>query len=177
MCLEILVNNYILKYVPGAVALTDPPLHHIDIFKQRRRWINGSLFAGIHVLDRIATGIWYSSHSRFRKFIILALYTYMLVNMLFGLLLVGSLMAAFSVFMNAAFPTDKKCQILNYAKLAERVYVSVLIIFIIMCVTMPLSKARLPYVILSAVFGLLYMCMLGSGFFYLFNLYHVTNDP
>ena len=64
MCLEILVkaqNSYVLKYVPGSVALTDPPGQLSVLFKQRRRWINGSLFASIHVLNKIFK-IWKSGH-------------------------------------------------------------------------------------------------------------------
>ena len=114
-----MVNGFILKYVPGAVALTDPPLHLVDIFKQRRRWINGALFAGIHVLDHIATGIWYSSHTLPRKIVVLSLYAYMMVNMMFGLLLVGSLMASFSIFMGAAFGKNQECHSFHLATIAE----------------------------------------------------------
>ena len=163
-----MVNGFILKYVPGAVALTDPPLHLIDIFKQRRRWINGSLFAGIHVLDHIASGIWYSNHSLWRKIVVLVLYTYMMINMMFGLLLVGSLLAAYSIFMKAAFGENTKCSTFHPATIADQLYASVLIMFIIMCITKPISKARYTYVLLSCIFGVMYVFMLFAGFFYLY---------
>lgn len=37
--------NYILKYVPNAIAYTDPMQDHLNLMNQRRRWINSSLFA------------------------------------------------------------------------------------------------------------------------------------
>lgn len=85
MCLEILVKAgscYTLSYVPGSVALTDPPSKLSILFKQRRRWINGSLFASLHVLNKIFK-IWYSSHGIIRKCFIFTLYGYMLINMVF----------------------------------------------------------------------------------------------
>lgn len=53
MCLEIIAKkncNYILKYIPGCKAVTDPPNTMKQLIKQRRRWHNGSMFASFHVL-------------------------------------------------------------------------------------------------------------------------------
>jgi chitin synthase len=101
MCLEILVKagerNY-LSYVPGSVALTDPPSKLSVLFKQRRRWINGSLFASLHVLSKIFK-IFHSNHTIFSKFFVFLLYIYMLFNMVFQLLLVGSLASSFYIFI------------------------------------------------------------------------------
>lgn len=69
MCLEILrkySENWLLRYVPGCIALTDPPDSVIDLIKQRRRWTNGSLFASWYVIDHI-TMIGRSGHSCRRK--------------------------------------------------------------------------------------------------------------
>ena len=56
MCLEILrkySKSYVLRYIPGAIALTDPPESIVGLIKQRRRWTNGSLFASWYVLDHL----------------------------------------------------------------------------------------------------------------------------
>ena len=56
MCLEVLTkkgNNYLLQYVPGALSVTDPPTDFKTLLKQRRRWINGSLFATIYSILHI----------------------------------------------------------------------------------------------------------------------------
>ena len=41
--------KFYLKYVPDAGARTDPMKTHTDLMKQRRRWINSSLFAFLYV--------------------------------------------------------------------------------------------------------------------------------
>jgi chitin synthase len=69
MCLEILrkySENWLLRYIPGAIALTDPPDSVIGLIKQRRRWTNGSLFASWYVLDHLNM-INRSGHSCRRK--------------------------------------------------------------------------------------------------------------
>jgi chitin synthase len=43
--------KYTLKYVPDAVAYTDPMKNHKQLMSQRRRWINSSLFAFLYVFD------------------------------------------------------------------------------------------------------------------------------
>jgi len=42
-------SKYYLKYVPNAIAKTDPMTTHEDLMKQRRRWVNSSLFAFLYV--------------------------------------------------------------------------------------------------------------------------------
>lgn len=56
----------ILKYIPGAVAFTDPPPDYGSLLSQRRRWINGSWFA---LLDSVknAHKVLKSKHNCVRK--------------------------------------------------------------------------------------------------------------
>ena len=78
MCLEILVkrnSNWILKYVPDCVALTDPPMSLNVLIKQRRRWTNGSLFAALHCFKNFPE-VKKSSHSICRKVLIYLLFFY-----------------------------------------------------------------------------------------------------
>lgn len=47
MCLQIYIKEserYYLSYVPDAKAFTDAPPNLTTLLKQRRRWMNGSLF-------------------------------------------------------------------------------------------------------------------------------------
>jgi chitin synthase len=44
-------SSYILKYIPDAVAKTDPMKDHKNLMNQRRRWINISLFAFLYVFN------------------------------------------------------------------------------------------------------------------------------
>jgi cellulose synthase/poly-beta-1,6-N-acetylglucosamine synthase-like glycosyltransferase len=43
--------KYTLKYVPDAVAFTDPMKNHKQLMSQWRRWINSSLFAFLYVFN------------------------------------------------------------------------------------------------------------------------------
>ena len=53
MCLQIFIKEncgYYLTYVPDAKAITDAPSDLCTLIKQRRRWMNGALFAAWRVL-------------------------------------------------------------------------------------------------------------------------------
>jgi cellulose synthase/poly-beta-1,6-N-acetylglucosamine synthase-like glycosyltransferase len=54
--------KYYLKYVPDAGARTDPMKSHEDLMKQRRRWINSSLFAFFYVFKNYYFNAIESSH-------------------------------------------------------------------------------------------------------------------
>jgi len=108
MCLEILrkySEDWVLRYVPGCRALTDPPDSVIGLIKQRRRWTNGSMFASWYVIDHLNM-INRSGHSCMRRFALSMLYAYMMVNFAFSMILVGSLYAAFNIFVKAFFNKD-----------------------------------------------------------------------
>ena len=56
-------EKYYLKYIPDAIAKTDPMKTHEDLMKQRRRWINSSLFAFLYVLKNYYFNVMESKHS------------------------------------------------------------------------------------------------------------------
>ena len=62
-------EKYYLKYVPDAVAYTDPMKTHEDLMKQRRRWINSSLFAFLYVWKNYYFNAMESRHSFADKYI------------------------------------------------------------------------------------------------------------
>jgi chitin synthase len=56
LCFEVLAeknHKWKLKYVAGATAATDVPIELTDLIKQRRRWLNGSLFAAMYAIANI----------------------------------------------------------------------------------------------------------------------------
>ena len=63
--------NYLLKYVPNAIAYTDPMKTHKDLMTQRRRWINSSLFAFLYVFRNYYFNVMDSTHNFFRRYITL----------------------------------------------------------------------------------------------------------
>lgn len=69
LCFELVAKrdkNYVLRYVSGAKAETDVPEHIDDFVLQRRRWLNGSLFAAMYSIVHW-TSIWRSNHLLLRK--------------------------------------------------------------------------------------------------------------
>lgn len=57
LCMEIFSRkDFVLKYMPSSVAYCDPVKHLVGLMGQRRRWLNGSLFAFIHVLIQAWNG-------------------------------------------------------------------------------------------------------------------------
>lgn len=69
LCFELVAKrdkNYVLRYVSAAKAETDVPEHIDDFVLQRRRWLNGSLFAAVYSIIHW-TQLWRSNHSLLRK--------------------------------------------------------------------------------------------------------------
>jgi chitin synthase len=70
LCYELVAKkgcNYTLHYVKEATATTDVPTDIPSLIKQRRRWLNGSLFALIYALLGWKKMMQHSSHSIIRK--------------------------------------------------------------------------------------------------------------
>eukprot|EP00475_Leptophrys_vorax_P044570 TRINITY_DN898_c0_g1_i1.p1 TRINITY_DN898_c0_g1~~TRINITY_DN898_c0_g1_i1.p1 ORF type:complete len:776 (-),score=215.71 TRINITY_DN898_c0_g1_i1:113-2440(-) len=85
LCYELVAKkgcNYTLHYVKEAVATTDVPTDLPSLIKQRRRWLNGSLFALIYALLGWKKMMQHSSHNIFRKFMLSFQYLYFAVMVL-----------------------------------------------------------------------------------------------
>ncbi|KAJ1554890.1 Chitin synthase, class 2 [Cladochytrium tenue] len=86
LCFELVTKreqSWILRYVKAAKAETDVPDTVPEFISQRRRWLNGSFFAGLHSLIH-----WHylfrSRHSIFRKFFFCLEFIYNLVSLAFN---------------------------------------------------------------------------------------------
>ena len=92
-------EKYYLKYVPDAIAKTDPMKTHEDLMKQRRRWINSSLFAFLYVLKNYYFNAMESKHSFADKYFKLNL------SMLLSLLSFATSYATPSLYFFVLFTT------------------------------------------------------------------------
>jgi chitin synthase len=86
LCFELVAKRgeqWLLKYVKAAKAETDVPDNLSEFISQRRRWLNGSFFASFYATFHFWR-IWTSGQSIFRKFFLMFLFLYNLVNLFFN---------------------------------------------------------------------------------------------
>eukprot|EP00474_Spongospora_subterranea_P005503 CRZ05961.1 hypothetical protein [Spongospora subterranea] len=105
LCFEVLAEKnckWTLKYVKDAKAATDVPESLTDLIKQRRRWLNGSLFAMIYAIGNFRKFANNSAHSRMRKSFISMQFWFHSINIILQWFLLANfyLMFEFAVSAN-----------------------------------------------------------------------------
>ncbi|KAI8825096.1 chitin synthase-domain-containing protein [Fimicolochytrium jonesii] len=97
LCFELVAkkgSNWVLHYDSRAKADTDVPNTIPEFLSQRRRWLNGSLFAGFYALMNLPR-VWGSKHSLFRKLGFTMQWMYNVVNQLFSWFILGNFAITF----------------------------------------------------------------------------------
>lgn len=104
LCFEIVTKKreaWTLKYVKSAQASTDVPTTVPEFISQRRRWLNGSLFASIH-----ATVFWYriwtSGQGFFRKLVLQFEFIYNAIQLIFTWTSLANFYLAFFFLVESA---------------------------------------------------------------------------
>lgn len=86
LCFELVAKKgerWLLHYCNTAYAITDVPDQLPEFISQRRRWLNGSFFAGVYSLWNFRS-VWKSRHS-FTRMVLLAIETvYSVISLLFS---------------------------------------------------------------------------------------------
>ncbi|SSD61273.1 related to Chitin synthase 2 [Saccharomycodes ludwigii] len=86
LCWELVAKRdakWILKYVKEATGETDVPEEPPEFISQRRRWLNGAMFAALYAQLHFYQ-IWKTKHSFIRKFFFHLEFFYQLVQFLFS---------------------------------------------------------------------------------------------
>lgn len=99
LCFELVAkpnHNYVLRYVNEAKAETDVPERIDEFVLQRRRWLNGSLFAAAYAVFHW-TKIWRSNHSLLRKLFLQLEFYYQLVTILVSWFSLASFFLVFRI--------------------------------------------------------------------------------
>jgi chitin synthase len=94
-----------LQYVKSAKAGTDVPSGVAEFISQRRRWLNGSIFASFYALYSFYR-IWTSGHNIVRMFFLQILTFYNIINLLFNWLSISSYYLAFYFLLTSATEQD-----------------------------------------------------------------------
>ncbi|KAG6874429.1 hypothetical protein C0995_015165 [Termitomyces sp. Mi166 len=110
LCFEIVTKkkeSWTLKYVKSAKAATDVPATVPEFISQRRRWLNGSLFASIHATVFFFR-IWTSGQNFFRKIVLQIEFIYNAVQLLFTWTSLANFYLAFFFLISSATKTGPK---------------------------------------------------------------------
>lgn len=110
LCFEIVTKKregWILKYVKSAKASTDVPTTVPEFISQRRRWLNGSLFASIHATVFFFR-IWSSGQGFFRKIVLQFEFIYNAVQLLFTWTSLANFYLAFFFLVSSATTTSSQ---------------------------------------------------------------------
>lgn len=86
LCWELVAKRnarWVLTYVKEATGETDVPEEPPEFISQRRRWLNGAMFAALYAQLHFPQ-IWKTKHSRVRKFFFHIEFFYQFVQMLFS---------------------------------------------------------------------------------------------
>jgi chitin synthase len=159
-----------LAYVPGAVAVTDPPKSLQQFMLQRRRWINGSTFASFYVLANCHV-VFKSRHSMKTKFTMFFLFVYYFFSSFLTWILVGSFYATFSILLRATFPADDTDKISDTANTIEINYILCLLFTVIWSSLKDVQKSGFFYSLVTVIFGL----VMYLSYFTLIQ-YFISND-
>ncbi|KAH0591202.1 hypothetical protein H2248_001294 [Termitomyces sp. 'cryptogamus'] len=104
LCFEIVTKNtesWTLKYVKSAKAATDVPATVPEFISQRRRWLNGSLFASIHATVFFFR-IWTSGQNFLRKIVLQIEFIYNAIQLLFTWTSLANFYLAFYFLISSA---------------------------------------------------------------------------
>ncbi|KAF8079053.1 chitin synthase 2 [Lyophyllum atratum] len=109
LCFEIVTKKkegWTLKYVKSAKASTDVPASVPEFISQRRRWLNGSLFASIHATV-FWFRIWTSGQNFFRKIILQFEFIYNAIQLIFTWTSLANFYLAFFFLVSSATAPGK----------------------------------------------------------------------
>ncbi|KAL0951725.1 hypothetical protein HGRIS_008399 [Hohenbuehelia grisea] len=115
LCFEIVTKKnegWTLKYVKSAKASTDVPTTVPEFISQRRRWLNGSLFASIHATVFFFR-IWTSGQNFFRKIVLQLEFIYNAVQLIFTWTSLANFYLAFFFLVSSA-TADSKTDAFNF---------------------------------------------------------------
>ncbi|KAK4514549.1 uncharacterized protein ATC70_002147 [Mucor velutinosus] len=97
LCFELVAKKderWLLQYVDSAFGETDVPSQLPEFISQRRRWLNGSFFAGVYGLIHFRK-IWNSGHGFNRTLLLMIEGIYNVISLVFSWFSVGNFYIAF----------------------------------------------------------------------------------
>ncbi|TPX72193.1 chitin synthase [Spizellomyces sp. 'palustris'] len=135
LCFELVTksgDSWLLKYCKDARAETDVPDQLPELISQRRRWLNGSFFAGLHATWNWSK-IFRSGHSTGRKAALLVEFFYNAINLLFNWFALANFYLAFYFLFDVADDSSDTDPFYPHSEIVFQI-VRELYIFAIVCI-------------------------------------------
>lgn len=143
---------WILHYVKSAQGVTDVPDTVPELISQRRRWLNGSFFAGLHSIVHFGY-IYRSSHSFSRKFALHIEMFYQVIQLLFTWFGIANYFLAFSILTRSLGDVVKALRVPNL--ILEYIYVALIIFVFLLSMGNRPAGAKFGYTFSMIIFALL----------------------
>ncbi|CAI0647326.1 unnamed protein product, partial [Colletotrichum noveboracense] len=108
LCFELVTKrncHWILQYVKSATGETDVPDTVTELVLQRRRWLNGSLFAAIYAIAHFYE-FFRSDHSFLRKIMFFIEFVFNTINMIFAWFAIGNFFLVFKILTTSLGDDD-----------------------------------------------------------------------
>jgi len=178
LCWELVTKRnaqWVLRYVKSAQAVTDVPDGVPELISQRRRWLNGSFFAGIHSIVHLHY-LYRSNHTFGRKFAIHVEWFYQLIVLLFSWFGLANFYIAF-VFITSSVDTIVPAmhipnEILRY------IYLAIIILCFLLAMGNRPAGSKTAYTGAMVVMGLLTVYMSVAAMWIAVNsIIKSTNTP
>ncbi|KAI9305734.1 chitin synthase 1 [Cunninghamella echinulata] len=163
LCYELVAKkkaSWTLHYVSAAYGETDVPNSIPEFLSQRRRWINGSFFAGLYALFHWGN-IFKTEHSTGRKFLLLIELIYLSIQWVFSWFSLGNYFLSFFILTRSLSTMDNP----PFSKeVANAFYITLVYIYgILLLVIVLLSLGNRPqgsrhaYTFIFILFALIMM--------------------
>jgi len=164
LCFEIVTKKregWVLKYVKAAKASTDVPATVPEFISQRRRWLNGSLFASIHATVFFFR-IWTSGQNIFRMLLLQFEFIYNALQLLFTWTSLANFYLAFFFLVSSA-TSDPKNGAFNFLgkgagkyvfEVFLNLYIGVLFVVLVCSLGNRPQGSKWTYTLAMVLFGL-----------------------
>ncbi|KAF9451389.1 glycosyltransferase family 2 protein [Macrolepiota fuliginosa MF-IS2] len=164
LCFEIVTKKreaWTLKYVKSAKASTDVPTTVPEFISQRRRWLNGSLFASIHATVFFFR-IWTSGQNFFRKILLQFEFIYNAIQLLFTWTSLANYYLAFFFLVSSAtaVPSTDAFSFLSHGagkavfEIFLDVYIGILFVVLVCSLGNRPQGSKWAYTLAMFMFGL-----------------------
>jgi len=164
LCFEIVTKKregWVLRYVKSAKASTDVPTSVPELISQRRRWLNGSLFAAVHATV-FWFRIWTSGQNFFRKILLQIEFIYNAIQLFFTWTSLANFYLAFFFLVSSA-TSNQQTDAFNFLahgagtqvfEVILKLYLALLFMMIVCSLGNRPQGSKWAYTIAIVLFGL-----------------------